>query len=167
MTSLYQLTAELEAMRRQLIENGADDQTIADTLDGESLDFDNKILACGYAIKDLQTLVAGRENAVRDMKESVQNAERQIERLREYMLTAMLKVERPSIPGQHFNVEVKGKAQAVIIENKEKIPPFYYRTPEPKPPVPVIDKTAIANAIKNGAIVPGAKLDNGKRLAIK
>lgn len=36
MTSLYQLTDELEAMRRQLIENGADDQTIADTLDGEA-----------------------------------------------------------------------------------------------------------------------------------
>ena len=49
MTSLYQLAAELEALRQKLIENGNDDQTVADTLEGEALDFDNKILACAYA----------------------------------------------------------------------------------------------------------------------
>lgn len=75
MTSLYQLTAELESMRRQLIENGADDQTIADTLDGEALDFDNKILACAYAIKDLEAIAEGRKEAVREMQESLRNTE--------------------------------------------------------------------------------------------
>lgn len=167
MPSLYQLTAELEAMRRKLIENGADEQTIADTLDGEALDFDNKILACAYAKKDLEAIAEGRKEAVREMQESLRNTERQIERLDEYMITAMLTVDRLSIPGKHFNVDVKGKVQSVIIDDPASIPPFYYRTPEPKAPTPVIDKKAIADAIKQGAIVPGAKLDNGKRLVIK
>ena len=167
MTSLYILAEELDLMRRQLIEKGADEQTIADTLDGEALDFDTKILACAYARKDLDSLAEGRKAAIREMQESLRNTERQIDRLDDYMITAMLKVERPSIPGKHFNVDVKGKAQSVIIDDPASVPPFYYRTPEPKPPTPVIDKTAIANAIKQGAIVPGAKLDNGKRLVIK
>ena len=167
MHSLYQLTAELEAMRLKLIENGADDQTIADTLDGEALDFDNKILACAYAKKDLEAVAEGRKEAVREMQESLRNAEHQIGRLDEYMITAMLKVDRMSIPGKHFNVEVKGKSPSVIIDDPASVPPFYYRTQEVKPPSPVIDKKAIADAIKQGAIVPGAKLDSGKRLVIK
>ena len=167
MPSLYQLTAELEAMRRQLIENGADDQTIADTLDGESLDFDNKILACAYANKDLEAIADGRKAAISEMQESLRNTERQIDRLNEYMLTAMLAVDRLSIPGKHFNVNVKGKTQSVIIENSALIPSAYYRTPEPKAPTPVIDKRSIADAIKQGETVPGASLDTGKRLVIK
>lgn len=167
MPSLYQLTAELEAMRLKLIENGADDQTIADTLDGEALDFDNKILACAYAKKDLEAVAEGRKKAVKEMQESLRNTERQIERLDDYMITAMLTVNRPSIPGKHFIVEVKGKAPSVIIDDLASIPLFYYRTPEPKATIPVIDKKAIADAIKNGTNVPGAKLDNGKRLVIK
>ena len=167
MPSLYQLTEELEAMRRQLIENGADDQTIADTLDGEALDFDNKILACAYAIKDLEAVAEGRKEAIREMQESLRNTERQIERLDEYMITAMLTVDRLNIPGKHFNVDVKGKTHSVIIENAALIPDSFYRTPEPKAPTPVIDKKAIADAIKQGASIPGAKLDNGKRLVIK
>lgn len=167
MTSLYILAADLEAMRRQLIENGADDQTIADTLDGEALDFDNKILACAYAKKDLEAIAEGRKEAVREMQEATRKAEDQAERLGKYMLEAMLKVDRPSIPGRHFNVEIKGKTQSVIIDDPASVPSFYCRTPEPKAPTPVIDKKAIADAIKQGAVVPGAKLDNGKRLVIK
>ena len=167
MPSLYQLTAELEAMRLKLIENDADDQTIADTLDGEALDFDNKILACAYAIKDLEAVAEGRKEAVREMQESLRNIECQIERLNEYMITAMLTVNRPSIPGKHFNVEIKGKAQAVIIGDRALIPASFYRTPEVKPPTPVIDKKAIGDALKRGETVPGANLDNGKRLVIK
>lgn len=98
MHSLYQLTAELEAMRLKLIENGADEQTIADTLDGEALDFDNKILACAYAKKDLEAIAEGRKEAVREMQESLRATERQIERLDEYMITAMLTVDRLNIP---------------------------------------------------------------------
>ncbi len=53
MTALYLLANELADIRKKLIENGNDEQTIRDTLDGEALDFDQKVLACAYAIRDL------------------------------------------------------------------------------------------------------------------
>ena len=42
-----------------------------------------------------------------------------------------------------------------------------YCLPEGKPPEPVLDKEAVKTALKEGREVPGAKLDDGKRLKIK
>ena len=167
MTSLYQLAAELEALRQKLIENGNDDQTVADTLEGEALDFDNKILACAYARKDLGALLAARKEALREMQEAIQRTEQQIGRLDEYMMAAMRRVNRPMISGRHFTVQIMGKVPAVIIENRELIPDGFYRLADSKPPSPVIDKKAISEALKRGESIPGAKLDDGKKLVIR
>ena len=167
MTSLYQLAAELEALRQKLIENGNDDQTVADTLEGEALDFDNKILACAYARKELGALLAARKEALREMQETIQRTEKQIERLDEYMIVAMRRVNRPVIPGRHFTVQIMGKMPAVIIENSDLIPDGFYRVSDSKPPSPVIDKKAISEALRRGESVPGARLDEGKKLVIR
>ena len=165
--SLYDLAAELAVLKQRLIDNGDDDQTIADTLEGEALDFDNKILACAYAKKDLEALCSARKEALREMQQAIERAERQIEWLEKYMLDAMRRVNRPSIAGRHFTVEVMGKNPAVLIENGAMIPRRFYRTAEVKPPVPVPDKKAIADAIRRGEDVPGARLDEGKKLVIR
>ena len=167
MTSLYQLAAELEALRRKLIENGNDEQTVTDTLEGEALDFDNKILACAYAQKDLEALLAARKEALREMQAAIQRTERQIGRLERYMLDAMRRVGRPTIPGRHFTVQIMGKPPAVVIENSELIPAGFYRATDSKPPSPVIDRKAISEAIRRGESVPGARLDEGKKLVIR
>ena len=167
MTSLFQLAAELEALRQKLIENGNDDQTVADTLEGEALEFDNKILACAYARKDLGALLAARKEALREMQEAIQRTERQIGRLEEYMMAAMRRVNRPVIAGRHFTVQIMGKTPAVVIENSEMIPADFYRVTDSKPPSPVVDRRAISEALKRGESVPGARLDDGKKVVIR
>jgi hypothetical protein len=57
------------------------------------------------------------------------------------------------------------KPPSVNIVDAAAIPPAYMRQPEAPPPAP--DKKAIGDALKSGAIVPGAELVQGFRLAIK
>jgi hypothetical protein len=55
----------------------------------------------------------------------------------------------------------------VSIFDEKQIPAEFMRTPEPKPPVPVPNKKAIAEAIKAGIDVPGAKIVKSDRLEIR
>ena len=57
------------------------------------------------------------------------------------------------------------KSDAVVIEDESRIPPEYMKTPEP--PLPKPDKTAIKEAIKGGAEIPGAIIETRQNLQIK
>lgn len=57
------------------------------------------------------------------------------------------------------------KSDAVVIEDETLIPTEYMKTPEP--PLPKPDKTAIKEAIKGGAEIPGAIIETRQNLQIK
>lgn len=57
------------------------------------------------------------------------------------------------------------KSDAVIIEDETRIPSEFMKTPEPPAPKP--DKTAIKEAIKGGAVIPGASIETRNNLQIK
>lgn len=167
MTSLYTLSAEYAAIRARLIETQDDEQTIADTLEGEGWELEQKILGTAYAIKDIEAHIAARKQAMEEMREAIRRQEKHLERLKNYLLTAMQTAGMDQVPGKHFDVRVKKKAQAVIVEDEAQIPQKFYRLPEVKPPSPVLDKLALRGALLMGETVPGAHLDNGMRLDIK
>jgi hypothetical protein len=56
----------------------------------------------------------------------------------------------------------------VHVFDEKQIPLAYMRMPEPPPPPPLMpNKTMIAEAIKAGFAVPGARLEQGQRLEIR
>lgn len=167
MTSLYTLSAEYAAIRARLMENQEDEQAIADTLEGEGWELEQKILGTAYAIKDMEAHIAARKAAMDEMKEAIRRQENRLERLKNYLLTAMQTASMKKVAGEHFDVRVKQKAQAVIVEDEAKIPERFYRLPEVKPPSPVLDKQALKEALRGGQAVPGARLDDGVRLDIR
>jgi hypothetical protein len=71
-------------------------------------------------------------------------------------------VQRIECP--HFRLAIQAKPPSVDVYEPGLLPAQYMRTPEAPPPAP--DKKAIADAIKAGEEVPGARLVQGTRLAI-
>lgn len=167
MTSLYTLSAEYAAIRARLMETQDDEQAIADTLEGEGWELEQKILGTAYAIKDMEALIASRKEAVKEMQDAIKREENRLERLKTYLLTAMQVAGMYKVQGKHFDVRLKKKAQGVVIADESLIPQAFYRMPEVKPPCPVIDKQAIKEALKAGWGVPGVHLDDGLRLDIR
>ena len=52
MSNLYKLSAEVAALKEKLEASDLDEQTIADTLEAESFDFEEKCKAVAYVIKE-------------------------------------------------------------------------------------------------------------------
>jgi hypothetical protein len=64
-----------------------------------------------------------------------------------------------------FVLSVQKNPASVDVFDLAAIPVEFMRIPEPPPPAP--DKTAIKAALAAGRDVPGARLVNGTRLAIR
>lgn len=65
----------------------------------------------------------------------------------------------------HFAIKVAADPPSVVIDDERQVPAEFIRQPEPPPPQP--DKKAIAEALKAGQDIPGARLVRGKRLDIR
>lgn len=167
MTSLYNLSTELSTIRSRLLEVQDDEQAIADTIEGEAYEFEQKVLACGYVCKEIDARIAAKKLAIAEMRESIFKEESRLEKLKDYVLWAMTNAGMDTVKGTHFDVRMKRKVRDVIIEDEEKIPCEFMRKPEVKEPAPVPDKAKIREAIIAGKDIPGAKLGKDARLEIR
>lgn len=164
--ALYQLSAEFIEASRALAEMDIDPQTLADTLEGlqGTLELKATNVACfarnleatAAAIKDAETQMATRRKAI----------ENRAQHLRDYIRVNMERTGISKIESPMFAISLRKSPASVEIFNADLLPADYMRQPEAPPPAP--DKKLIAQAIKDGYEVPGAKLsDTVYRLEIK
>ena len=79
-----------------------------------------------------------------------------VARIRALIEQAMLIAELPTAKRPTATVTVKRTPPKPIIADESLIPSRFYKTP-----APVLDKTAINNAVADGESVPGVTMDNG------
>lgn len=163
--SLYEIAAEYRQMVAALLATDADAQTVADTIEGESFPLELKAQNVAYAIKTLQANADAIKSAEAEMEKRRKAMENRAQNIREYLLACMELAGVQKIECPHFSIKVAANPASVVIEDERQIPGEYLRTPEPPPPAP--DKKAIAEALKAGQDVPGARLARGKRLDIR
>ena len=162
--SLYDLAAELAVLKQRLIDNGDDDQTIADTLEGESLDFEQKITACAYALKELLAYAKMRREAIEESEEQVKKLEKRADSLEKYMIKAMQLSGYSAVQCRDFEINQRKTPPRVDVFDENAIPAKFIRVLDPKL---AINKKSISEAIKAGQDVPGARLTQDIRLNIK
>jgi hypothetical protein len=163
--TLYEIAAEYRQMVEALMATGDDAQTIADTIEGESYPLETKAQNVAYAIKTLQAnakAIMEAEDAMYARRKAMENRAASI---REYLLECMTLAGVQKIDCPHFSIRVATNNASVIIDDDRQIPAEFMRTPTAPPPQP--DKTAIGEALKNGANIPGARLVRGKRVDIR
>lgn len=163
--TLYEIAAEYRQMVEALMATDNDSQTIADTIEGESYPLEVKARNVAYAIKTLQANADAIKGAEEEMSKRRRAMENRAASIREYLLECLSVAGIQKIECPHFVIKIAANPPSVVIDDERQIPGEYMKTPEPPPPQP--DKKAIAEALKTGADIPGARLVRGKRVDIR
>ena len=165
MSSLYNLSAEVAALKEKLEASDLDEQTIADTIEGESFDFEQKCLAAGYIVKELEGQILMLENAYDEMWQRKVRFENGRKNLLKYLQTCMTIAGVSKVKGDLFDVAIKKNPHAVQIVNDGLVPEEYWKIPEPEPAR--LDKRRLLKDLKDGKNVPGCQLEQTERVEIK
>lgn len=167
MTSLFQIAIEHRAMYDRLLDLDLDDQTFADTLEGESYPLEVKAQNCCYAIRTCDFELAAVNSEIDRLLEIQSRVAKRQDAIRKYVKLCMEVSNTSKISAGTFALSLQNNPPSVDIFEPALIPADYMRTPEPKPPVAAPDKKLIAQAIKDGFDVQGARLVTSQRLVIK
>jgi hypothetical protein len=163
--TLYEIAAEYRQMVEALLATDGDEQTIADTIEGESFPLEVKAQNAAYAIRTLLANAEAIESAEKAMAARRKAMENRAANIKDYLLYCMTVAGIQKIECPHFSIKVVNNGASVAIDDDRQIPERFLRKPEAPPPQP--DKKAIGEALKAGEVVPGARLVRGKRVDIR
>lgn len=161
---LYKLTEEYAQAMAAMADDGVDDQTIADTLEGLQGEIEEKakavaaylqnIKAESVAMKEAEARIAARRKAI----------DNKVTRMQDYLREEMTKANLPKLVTPEFSVTVGKPGKIVDIIDIDLIDDEYKTT---KITI-MADKKSIGKALDAGQEVPGAQIIDGKaRLTIK
>lgn len=166
--TLFQIAAEYRHITDVLMDSGADEQTLTDTLEGEAWPLELKAQNYGFVIRNLDATAAAIKEAETQMADRRKAIEKRSAALLERLKTGLEIAGVQKLDTPHFALTIKKNPPSVDVWDEKQIPASYMRTPEPPPPPePTPDKAAIKQAIKDGIEIPGAKMAQGTRLEIK
>ena len=165
MPTLHDLTSERLALQRKLEELDFDQQTITDTLEGESTALQEKVESYGYVIKNMESFVESIKAEEDRIAKRRKIYESRVGHIKEWLKTNMIACGITKIECPAFTIAVKQNPPSVVIDMESQIPEGYMRLPEPLPWV--ANKKLIAEAIKAGMDVPGCRLVQTQRVEIK
>lgn len=162
--NLYPLRTELQALRERMKEDGLDEVTITDTINGLALPFEEKAVGLAMIADEMNVDADAAESFFKAGLERVKHLRERSDKIKQTVIENMLALDMKEISHEIRPVKLAKNPPAVVIDDEKALPPSYWRTPEPKPPVASPDKTAIKKAIEAGTEVPGARLLVGWRL---
>lgn len=166
--SLYHVADDLAP----LLEVGIDPDTgeLSPELGAALLRFEGRAEAVTAFILNCDATAEAVRAAAKKLVERAEAMERRAERLRHYLAFNMKRTGITSIRARDGAFEARLHVErdaSVSIFDEQQLPTEFLRTPEPRPVVPVPDKKRIAQAIKDGVDVPGAKIVRHDRLEIR
>ena len=165
MSALYELAAEYREAAHRLADTDLDEQTIADTLDGMAGEIEQKAVAVAMVIRNIKAEEDAIQQAVTGMVERQKAKAKTVERLKDYLKNNLEACGLKKVESPYFVVSVRANPASVVIDDESAIPTMFLVCPPAPAPRP--DKTAIKEAIKAGANVPGAHVSSSTRLDIK
>lgn len=163
--NLFELTKERLELQSKLQALNLDEQTIQDTLEGESTEIQLKIESYGFVIKEMESFAEAMKAEETRMTDRRKAQEKKVEKIKEWLLINMQACGINKIECPAFTIAVRQNPAKIVIDNENQIPDEFMFTPLPSPPEPA--KKAIAEAIKAGKEVPGCHIEHGYMVEIK
>ena len=164
MTALFILAQEHRALSDKLHDLDLDDQTILDTLEGESTDLIEKGKNVAAVFRNLESDAKQIKEAEQQLAERRKAIEKRAESLKNYLKTNMEIAGIQKIESPWFVVSIAQNPEAVTVDDESLIPRDYFK----EVPVSfVLDKGMVKKAIHDGYEVPGAHLSRGTSLRIR
>ena len=161
MTSLYQLTGRFLELKNQL--EFADEQTAADTIDGDGVMDGIAEKAQGYVmiVRQFEASASAKRDEADRLIEGARADEAKADALKSALMRAMQAINADKIKTNLFTLSVTKNPPAVEITEQSLIPSdFYVNKPQ-------LDKQKIKDALKSGLPVAGATLVQRVSLRIK
>jgi len=150
------LAKQAAAAKQLLIDISSDDEELNhDMIEGET----SLLEAVDRAVEiidEAEMIMIGckaKEKALADRRKA---AETRKEKLRALITQAMLVTELPQLRLATGVFSTKELAPSALIEDEEKIPTKYWRTPDP-----VLDRAKIKKDFEDGVKIPGVTKTNG------
>ena len=166
--ALYVIAEEYLHALNTLTESGADAVTLADTMESLTGTFEAKATNVAMFIRSREELAKQMKAAEDSIAKRRKAVEKSVADVSAYLKGNMERCGIPRFDSPMLSLRIQANPGAVIIDDEAKVPAFFWRTPPPAPPpVPVIDKAAIKEAIAEGEHVPGARVERATRLVIK
>lgn len=165
--ALYTLATEYRVLAQRMAEQDFDANTIADTIESTGLpeQIAEKAQGCEMVARMMEADLPAIDNEIKRLQELKKARKTRADALRKYILDNMLASGINRIDAPLFSISVARNPSSVDIFDDRQIPVEYLTVPVSPPPLP--DKKLIAQAIKDGTEVPGARLTQGFRLNVR
>lgn len=159
---LYELSADyLRALDALAEIEDLPPEAIADTLDGLTGAWEDKALNVGRYVRALEAEAAAVEETKKRLDGRAKALAATAARLKGYLKTELEKTGlKPKAPD--LAIRLQNNPPAVVVEDEAQIPDAFRRTET----VTTILKAEIGAALKAGTQIPGAHLEQTKRLVI-
>jgi hypothetical protein len=137
-----------------------DDQTIRDTLEGETNLHEMIAAVIRSALVD-EALSAGLRKRLEDMKERLARLEERGAKKRQLALDAMGEVGLSKLQQSDFTASTRPGSPSLLVTAEGEVPSAYW-VPQP----PKLDRQALLGQLKRGAEIPGVQLNNPKPVLV-
>ncbi len=137
-----------------------DDQTIRDTLEGET-DLHEMIAAVVRSALVDEALSTGLRKRLNDMKERLTRLEERGAKKRQLALEAMDEVGLSKLQQPDFTASTRPGSPSLLVTAEGDVPSPYW-----VPQAPRMDRQAILCELKRGAEIPGVQLNNPKPILV-
>src|SRR5512139_1993030 len=163
--TLWQLASEHRALAAQLESLELDEQTIRDTLEGESLALQSKAQACVAVVGTLEAQAEAYKARATQLADHAKALANRADWLRRYVRNTMQTAGISEIKGPDWVAKLRTNPERVVIDAESQVPWEYWR----ERTIKEIDKTALRDAIKAGdeGAQACAHLERGVSLVIK
>jgi len=162
---LYEIATQYRSLEALEASDELPAEVIRDTLEALEGDLQDKCTNVALFIENLRAVADSIQVAADKMHERGKRLHHRAESLQQYLLLNMQATGITKVESPWFTISRKANPPAVVIDHEGSIPDKFWRQPETPPKV--IDRKAIAAAIKAGEVVPGCHTNNGERLEIK
>ena len=165
--ALYSLSQEYRSLAHLMADREFDPQTIADTIEASGLPeaIADKAQGCEMVARTIEADIPTIDAEIKRLQDLKKVRQAKAAALRKYVLDNMQAMGIQSIDAPLFSIKIAKNPPSVEILDERQIPAAYMS--DPPPPAPKPDRKLIAQAIKDGFDVPGAKLTQGARLQIR
>lgn len=167
MTSLYALTGQYRQLADKLDSLEFDAETVADTIEASGIvdDIANMVQGCELVARSALSFNPAIEAEIARLQALKEYRERVAQGLRDYIKKSMECVGISKIECPLFTITIAKNPASVEVYEEALVPQEFWITPPP--PAPRLDKKTIAEALKAGIDVAGAKLKHTTRLTVK
>lgn len=150
--SLYELTAEYEALLGFMEDPDVDQQALEDTLEGLSGEIEDKADGYGRVIKQVEADRDAIAVEIARLMYRKQNLDKKLDSMKEHLKQAMILMDKRKIDTGLFRFSVRKNPDRVVLDEKDvyKIPEQYLKYKEPD-----VDRVAIKEDLKAGKDLGG------------